>query len=186
MSQFTGVALCSISHLEWIGRNGKPFSGILLSPIAGKIPSKRILFPRFFSELDKSQDGETFVFSFYESRIIEEVGRQFSWTVIPFFKKSEFPKLIKDLGTPKIINVDYSTASQVNNEDTLEQAMTTYELEINFFKAKARQRHIDNAETMLDWDTERHEPQTNGYDRSDIYDAFDGDIDSMNEFLGNH
>jgi hypothetical protein len=186
MPQFSGLAVCSVTHLEWYDNSGKCFKGILLTPIAGKIPSKRILYTPFFPELEKSQNGEYFFMSFYETQTHEKLGRRFQWTSIPDTQSSDFPLLIKELGPALIVNVDNKSAVSINSVDSLAKEKQFYEDEIRYFKAKAYARHQERALNESNKNEGNYGNQTNGFDSNDIYIAFDGDVDSMNEFLGNH
>lgn len=186
MPHFSGLAVCSVTHLEWYDNNREYFKGILLTPIAGKFPSKRILYTPFFPELEKSQNGDYFFMSFYEIKTHEKLGRRFHWTSIPITQSSDFPHLIKELGPYLIVNVGEASVSSINSDDPLSKEKYFYEAEIRYFKAKAYARHQERAFNESIKDEGNYGNQTNGFDANDIYIAFDGDIDSMNEFLGNH
>lgn len=186
MPQFSGLAVCSVTHLECNDERGKLFKGILLSPIAGKIPNKRILYPPFFPDLEKSLDGDFFLMSFYETQKHEKLGRRFQWTSIPNFQNSDLQLFIKELGPSVIVDVKDDAGLPHLPVDSLEKERLCYEDEIRYFKAKAHARHQEKKLNSFKDDLENYENQTKGYDVHDIYIAFDGDVDSMNEFLGNH
>ncbi len=186
MQTLNGLAVCSITHQEWADDEGKQYKGILMTPIAGKIPNKRILYTPFLAGLENSLNGDCYLMSFYETKIHAKFGRRFQWISLGNIKNSEIPLFIKEIGLPSIFNVENMTTLSIEETNCLVKEKIRYEVEIKYFKARAHSKHMERQQNNFREETENFDDETKGYDIHDITIAFDGDTDSMNEFLGNH
>jgi hypothetical protein len=185
MSKFNELSLCSILHIDWESKNGTSYKAILMTPIAGKIPNKRLLYAPFLTGMETAISGEYYLMNCFEIKPEEKLGRQFRWIVIDKIQHTDLLPLVKELGLPTIINTE-NMASAYSGENWLEKEKLRFETETQHFKAKAHIRHLQKRAEASDTPMENNDSEFKGYDEHDVYTAFDGDIDSMNEFLGNH
>jgi len=186
MDTCNDLAVCSVIHIEWESENGQHYKAILMTPIAGKVPSKRLLHTPFLSDLVNALNGDYYLMSFFEANSDEKLGRQFRWTTVAKIRNDELANIIKELGPPGIISVDNITSPYIEANNFLEKEKARFETESKYFKAKAHIKHQQRQVESLDTSNENHDNDTKDYDAHDLYTAFDGDVDGMNEFLGKH
>jgi hypothetical protein len=182
----SNLSICSALQMEWDALDGKHYKAFLVTPIAGKIPSKRLLPTLYFPDMGKFRDGDFLLLSFYEAGFVENLGQLFKWTVIFKIEKPDLLSLIKDIGPPAIMNADKMTSLYLEENDFLEKEKLRFEAETKYYKAEAYKKHLKKESESKNSIRENYNNETKGFDIHDVYTAFDGDTDSMNEFLGNH
>lgn len=185
MKKFNELSLCCILHVDWVSKNGVSYKAILMTPIAGKIPNKRLLYTTFLTGMEKAISGEYFLMNCFEIEPDEKLGRQFRWNIMSKIQHTDLLTFVEELGLPSIINTENLTLTY-NTENWLEKEKLRFETETQYFKAKAHIKHKQRCSESSNTSKEGDDSDYNKYDPHDVYTAFDGDIDSMNEFLGIH
>lgn len=185
MTKFNELALCSVINIEWHSLKGEKYTALLATPVAGKVPHKRLLHIPFLTGMEQACNGDYYLMNIATTNVDEKHGQQFRWTMVAKIQ-DEINDLIKELGPPAILNAENTSQSYIETNNYLEKEKLRYETETKYFKAKAHTKHIQNDSKSAKNSNETQGYDVKGFDEHDIYTAFDGDTDSMNEFLGNH
>lgn len=144
MSKFNELAICSILHIDWNSERGNSYKAILVTPIAGKIPDKRLLYIPFLAGMENAISGEYYLLNCFETTQDEILGRHFRWTVIDKIQHSDLLPLVQEIGPPVIVNADSLTSTPSEKNDWLEKEKLRFETETRYFKKKAHDKHLQN------------------------------------------
>ncbi|MCB0649257.1 MAG: hypothetical protein KDC52_15015 [Ignavibacteriae bacterium] len=164
MKKLSGLALCKAKHIEWTGDDGMNYDGMLMTPLAGKIPHKRILYIPFLSGIEIETDGNYYLISFLEMDQDVKLGRQFQWLNGGKVEEKDLQIFIQKLGPPAVINAENGHKIREEKND-LEMAKLIFETERKYFKWKAHLRHLVNELNSLNSQKIR---QCNDYQETNV------------------
>ncbi len=103
--KMNGLAVVAVSFGTWENANGVKKTGMFLAPLAGPIPSKRIIAQQVAENMMLTS-GNAYLMSFTEGEVDDEYGRQFNWACAGRVQPLELIEFVKALGTPAIVPIE--------------------------------------------------------------------------------
>lgn len=105
--KISGWAVCTAHSWHVENASEKVFPAVILRPLAGRIPNRRII-PRFIA-LDQfilPDMGELYAMCFQTNRYFSEIGNVVDWIKISRITIDEFQELKVKLGEPFVFEID--------------------------------------------------------------------------------